>query len=133
MDFENLEQLRQRKRLPTKLVFDTGDSPAAGIRRREATSRHLLYEIEKLCLDLRLDRSPQSTETVVVGQLADSQDPLKPLAGLPIFLLSGETILARTVSNRQGEFRVQYATADSVSLCLALVGGRLIEIPMDFA
>ncbi len=132
MDFDSPERLRQQKRLPARLVFDTAGRPArAGTRRREVTSRHLLYEIEKLCLDLRLDQPPQSTEAVIVGQLADREDPLKPLAGMPVFLVSGERFLARTVSNRQGEFRVRYKTGESSSLCLSLGNDQLIEVPVE--
>ena len=128
----DLDSLRKRQRLPARLVFDTADRPVrSGTRRRRTTSRHLLYEIEKLCLDLRLDRQPQSNETVVVGQLADREDPLKALAGLPVFLVLGEVFLDRAVSNRQGEFRVQYETEDPVTLLLSLTDGHLIEVPVD--
>ncbi len=131
-DFEKLERLRQRNRLPAKLVFDTaGRSLAAGTRRRVNTGRQLLYEIERLCLDVRLDRQPQSDETVVVGQLADRDDPLKPLAGLPVFLMSGASCLAQTISNRQGEFRLQCDMEDPLSLCLTLDGDRLIEVAVE--
>lgn len=130
MDFDSPQRLRQGKRLPVKLVFDTGHAMAPGTRRRESSSRHLLYEIEELCLDLRLNRPMRSAEAVVVGQLADRQDPLKTLAGLPVFLVSGQKLLTRTVSNRQGEFRVQYEADDSVSLCLSLDSDRLIEVPV---
>ena len=130
--FDRLEQLRRQKRLPARLVFDTADRPAAaGTRRRESTSRHLLYEVETLCLDLRLDRPQQSAEAVVVGQLADRDDPLKPLAGLPVFLVSEESLLASTVSNRQGEFQVRYDTENPVSLCLSVDNDRLIEVPVE--
>ncbi len=131
-DFDKLERLRQRNRLPAKLVFDTaGRSMAAGTRRRVNTSRQMLYEIEKLCLDLRLDRQPQSAEAIVVGQLADRDDPLKPLAGLPVFLMSGASCLARTISNRQGEFRLQCEMEEPTSLCLTLDGDRLIEVAVE--
>lgn len=131
-NLEELERLRQRKRLPSKLVFDTANQPLpAGIRRRVSTNRQLLYEIEKLCLDLRLDRQPQSAEAIVVGQLADRDDPLKPLAGLAVFLMSEESCLAQTISNRQGEFRLQCEMEDSVSVCVALEGDRLIEVAVE--
>ena len=132
MKLDRLEQLRQQRRLPARLVFDTADrSVAADTRRRESTSRHLLYEVDTLCLDLRLDRRPQSAEVVVVGQLADRDDPLKPLAGLPVFLALEEALLARTVSNRQGEFQVRYESENPVSLCLSLDSDRLIEVPVE--
>ena len=131
-DLDSLEDLRRRQCLPAKLVFDTASRPVTpGTRRRTSNSRHLLYQVEDLCLDLRLDRPQPTGESVMVGQLADRKDPLKPLAGLPIFLVSGETVLARTFSNRQGEFRVQYEAQVSLSLCLSQDNDRRIEIPVD--
>lgn len=130
--FDRLERLRQQRRLPAKLVFDTAARPAAaGIRKRSSTSRHLLYEIEDHCLDLRLDRSQQSGEATVVGQLADRQDPLKPLSGLRIFLVSEESFVAQTISNRQGEFRLQYTAETPVTLCLSPDDKSLIEVPVE--
>ena len=96
--FDSPEQLMQREKLTAKLVFDTATSQhTAGSRRREANSRHLLFEVGDLCLDLRLDAVPQSDSAVLVGQLADRMDPLKPFAGLPgcIKLSRGRTIQAR--------------------------------------
>ena len=130
--YENPDRLRLRKRLPAKLVFDTaGRTVFSGTRRREASSRHLLYEIENLCLDLRLDQPPQSSSAVVVGQLADRKDPLKPLAGLAIYLASGEEFLAQTTSNRLGEFQIECEPRSAMTLCLPLDDEQLIEVPMD--
>ena len=130
--FDDFDQLRHRTPLPAKLVFDTASRPQrAGTRRREASSRHVLYEIEDLCLDLRLDRSPQSTSAIVVGQLADREDPLKPLAGLTVLLVAGEKFVGRTTSNRQGEFQMEYEPKQALSLCLPIDAERLIEVPVE--
>ncbi len=129
---DELEQLTQRKRMPAKLVFDTaGRSIAAGARRRESSSRHLLYEIADLCLDLRLDQKPQTNTATVVGQLADRKDPLKPLAGLKVYLKAGERFLAQTTSNRLGEFQVQCEPETAMRLCLPIGDQDLIEVPVN--
>ncbi len=130
--FDNLARLRLRTRLPVKLVFDTAaSSHTVGSRRRGDTSRHLLFEVEDLCLDLRLDSAPQSSSAILVGQLADRMNPLKPLAGLPIMLVTGDTCLAKTVSNRLGEFQVEYEPNGDLSIFLPLGDEQLIEVPMD--
>jgi len=129
---DDLKQLTQRNRVPAKLVFDTaGRAISAGARRRESSSRHLLYEIANLCLDLRLDRQPQTNTATVVGQLADRTDPLKPLAGLPIFLRAGERFLAQTTSNRLGEFQVQCEPEAAMKLCLPIGTDELIEVSVN--
>lgn len=129
---EDPGQLLQRKKLPVKLVFDTAASNhAAGVRRREATSRHLLFEVENLCLDLRLDTGSQSDSAVLVGQLADRLDPLKPFAGLPVLLVAGEDCLAQTISNRLGEFQIEYEPNKVLKICLPIDEDRMIEVPMN--
>lgn len=130
--FDSPSQLRARSRLPAKLVFDTaGRAAAAGTRRGTIASRHLLYEVDDLCLDLRLDRPHQSSSAVIVGQLADRNDPLQPLAGLPVFLVAGDRFLAQTTSNRLGEFRVEYETETKPSLCLPVGEEGLIEVSVE--
>ena len=130
--FDESTDLNQLNRLSARLVFDTADYPMqAGARRREAASRHQLYEVADYCLDLRLEQSPQGPGAVLVGQLADRQDPLKPQTEVPILLVSGEELLTRTVSNRQGEFQLEYQPAASVSLCLPVGDGQMIEVPLD--
>ncbi len=131
--FDSASQLMQRTRRTAKLVFDTAARQhTAGSRGHEATSRHLLFEVEDLCLDLRLDAAPTSDLKVVVGQLADRMDPLKPLAGLPVLLIAGGTCLAQTVSNRLGEFQVEFEPSnDDMRICLPLGETQLIEVPMN--
>ncbi len=144
---------QDRTRLPAKLVFDTaGRTLATGTRRRESSSRHVLYEVEDFCLDLRLETSPQSAAMIVVGQLADRQDPLAPLAGLSVFVMAEDTLVARTTSNRQGEFQLSIDSAseaeqgerpsstldnrglktfqDLMSLCLPFGDEEFVEVPL---
>ena len=130
--FDDPTQLQRRTRLNARLVFDTADRALpSGARLRESASRHLLYEIADLCLDLRLDHPPQSATATLIGQLADRQDPLKPLAGLPVFLFAGEDLLAQTKSNRLGEFQMECEPASEMNVCLAFGEENLIEVPVN--
>lgn len=125
---EELEGLGKR---PARLVFDTAaQGMTAGTRLREASSRHLLFEIEDLCLDLRFDHPPRSAMAVVIGQLADRRDPLSPMSGLPVFLIAGGRVLARTTSNRMGEFQLECEPEDEMTLCLRC-DQELIEVPVN--
>ncbi|MEM7349195.1 MAG: hypothetical protein AAF657_00210 [Acidobacteriota bacterium] len=130
--FDRSEILRRRTPMQAKLIFDTASrAMAAGTRRSGTTSRHLLYEVEDFCLDIRLDKAPQSAAATIVGQLADRKDPLKPLSGLPVYLVAGDELLAATRSNRLGEFQVEYEAADAMSLCLPFGEEQLIEVPVE--
>ena len=128
---DTAERLQNLDRLPVELVFDTADYPRpAGVRRRDESSRHLLYQSGELCLDLRLERQPQSSRTALVGQLADASDPLAAAAAVPVYVVSGEEVVARTTSNSMGEFQLDYEPRRLAALCVPVGGDRLIEVPL---
>jgi hypothetical protein len=128
----DLEQLRGRTRMAVRLVLDTADHPrSARARAAGVTSRHLLFELGHLLfLDLRLDGAGRNTRPVLVGHLSDRRDPLRPIAGTPVLLTFRESVLASTVSDRQGEFRILYEPRDALALWLPVGGDRLIEVPV---
>lgn len=126
----DMDLLRGRTRLAVRLVLDTADHPrSARARGAGVTSRHLLYELDQLCLDLRLDSADRDSHLVLVGQLTDRFDPLKPMSGVPVLLTAGGNVLALTASDRQGEFRILYEPRDTLALCLPVGEGHLIEVP----
>ena len=126
------DQLSGLEPKEVRLVFDTAaHGMTAGTRLRETSGRHLLFEVAELCLDLRYDHPPRSATAVVIGQLADRRDPLSPLRGLPVFLVVGKRILARTTSNRMGEFRLEFPPEDGMRVCLDCGNQELIEVPVN--
>ncbi len=119
-------------RLPVRLVLDTDDSPLVeGVRRRDVTSRHLLYQAEELYLDLRLEPEPRASRAALVGQLVDMQHPLRPVTTVPVLLMSGDEVMTATCTNEHGELQMDVEPYPSLRLCLVLEGGRLIEVPID--
>ena len=67
MEFSTQRELAGRTRLPLRLVLDTAQSPMnEGVRRRDVTSRHLLYQAEGFYLDLRIERDPRGRQAVLV-------------------------------------------------------------------
>src|ERR1700709_1564372 len=132
MDFSTKRDLAGRTRLPLRLVLDTAQSPVnEGVRRRDVTSRHLLYQAEGLYLDLRIERDPRGRQAVLVGQLADLGDPLCPVPQSPVLLMSEGEVLASTGHNRLGEFQMTIEPRAAMRLCLPLAGERLVEVPID--
>jgi hypothetical protein len=132
MDFSTPKELAGRTRLPLRLVLDTAQSPIMeGVRRRDVTSRHLLYQAEGLYLDLRIERDPRGRQAVLVGQLADLGDPLCPVPPSPVLLMSDDEVLASTGTNRLGEFQMTVEPRAAMRLCLPLTGERLVEVPID--
>lgn len=118
--------------LPVEVVFDTAKyPPPSGLKHRDITSRHLLFQTDELCLDLRVERDPTTSEAELVGQLADRNDPLKPLPDVPVYLRSEEKLLGNATSDRQGEFRLRYLPERFMSLFLPIREDRTIVVPVD--
>ncbi len=127
---DSLEELRHLKRRTAKLVFDTADHPLpAGVRRRDVTSRHQLYEADDLSIDLLVERR-RGPQALLVGQLASRLDPLKPFPGVMVFLAAGDEMLGRALSNREGEFQLEFEPRRQMTLAVS-VGDELIELRVD--
>ena len=142
MDVFDAKILAELTRLPVRLVLDTGESSMSeraegteGVRRRDATSRHLLYQAEELYFDLRLEPNPRTYKAALVGQLMDLRDPLRPVSPVTVLLMSGDEVLAQTRTNELGELQMDVESdvepCSALRLCVALEGGRLIEVTLD--
>jgi hypothetical protein len=96
-------------RIVGRLVYDSFREPMpAGVRARHGLARHALYEAGDYSVDLRLEYGQGTSKVTLVGQIADRENPGKPMADLPVFLVSGKKIVARAFSNEFGEFQAQY-------------------------
>jgi hypothetical protein len=118
--------------LPTTLVFDSDASlPRRGVRKMRSDGRHLLFQADDLCLDLRLEPDPDTGAIAVRGQLADRRDPLKGLGGSAVLLLEGERVAGWTFGNHNGEFVFEVRPGTGLRLCLPITDRGRIEIPLD--
>lgn len=115
-----------------RLVYDSFLDPLpAGVRSGvESSDRHLLYRAGNYSLDLRVERERGSHQMILLGQVADHADPTRPLSELPVYLLSGQSMLRRTVSNSLGEFTLQVEPVKKLRLCIPVAGAR-IELPLS--
>jgi len=96
-------------RIIGRLVYDSFREPLlAGLRSRHGLARHALYEAGGYSVDLRLEYEQGASKVTLVGQIADQENPGAPMAALPVFLVSGKKIVARSYSNEFGEFQAQY-------------------------
>lgn len=115
-----LEQPRQVRILPGligRLVFDSFREPLpAGVRSHHHISRQTLFEAGDYSVDVRQEHERGSARVTMVGQVASRKEPGQALAGVPVVLYSGNSVLARTVSTRYGEFHLEYAPARDLRL-----------------
>jgi anti-sigma factor RsiW len=112
-------------RLIARLVYDSGRAPLpAGMRSQNRLSRHALYEAGNYCLDVQLEQQPGSGLVSLTGQLADRNKPPTSTADLPVRLMERKSLVTSTLSNRLGEFRLEYAPARNLRLQLPLPSAR---------
>lgn len=104
-----------------RLVYDSLRQPLpAGIRADSRASRHAVFEADELSVELRVERELDQPLMRLVGQLTHRVDPDRLLTASPVLLLAREDVVAHAVSNRFGEFQMDYPPAKDLRLCIAL-------------
>jgi len=119
-------------RLLARLVHDSLREPLpAGIRAQAGVARHALYEAGHYYLDLQFELLQASGPVTLVGQLADRRNPSADVA-VPILLMQQKRVVASTLSDRFGEFQLEYSPARDLRLCLPLrEASQRLEIPLN--
>jgi hypothetical protein len=119
-------------RIPIEVIYDSFLVPApAGMRASWQVGWQGLYRAGECSLDLRIEPELQSSRAAVIGQISNHTVPETEMANIPICLRSGKQVVAETVSNRFGEFQMEYEQQGRLQLCVYLDGGaRRIEVPL---
>jgi hypothetical protein len=112
-----------------RALFDSGLMPLpAGVRSGLAAPRKLVYAAGEYLVDLQVSgatRRPDGTQ--VTGQVAMPANALQLFEGIPVIVLRHARILAKTTTNRFGEFHIEFeGQADDVSLALGFEGGGTV-------
>lgn len=104
-----------------RLVYDSLRQPLpAGIRADTRAARHAVFDTGELSVELRMERELDQPLMRLVGQLTDRVDPDRLLTASPVLLMAREDVVAHAVSNRFGEFQMDYPPARDLRLCIAL-------------
>jgi hypothetical protein len=111
------EKVRILPRMVATLMYDSFRDPLpAGVRAQHHLSRQALYEAGRYSVDVRLEHERGSARINLVGQIADREQPTANLGDVPVLLMSGKAVVARALSNRFGEFQMEYEPARRVWL-----------------
>lgn len=114
-----------------RLLFDSFQSPAtAGVRSTVTTYRQMLYGVGTYRIDLRMEPQMDSDRVLLVGQILNAVDPVKTGAQIPVTLLCGSRILAKSQTNALGEFHLECSLEGHLQLRLALPRARNVRIPV---
>jgi anti-sigma factor RsiW len=125
--------IRGLPRLLARLTFDTLAQPfAAGIRGSSGLSRQAVFEAGDYAVDITLDQPPGAPRAMLVGQVVSRTTQAAPITAAPVLLTLGETLVARTVCDRYGEFLLEYDPQPRLRLHVVVDGGkRRIEMSLD--
>lgn len=100
-----------------KLILDTFLRPLpAGTRYLLSDNRQLVYQAPPLTADISLERLANSTRTMLVGQIMNTNEPRIPLNGVPVVLKSVKGPLGLKMTNESGEFSFEFQNLRSVTL-----------------
>jgi hypothetical protein len=113
-----------------QLIFDSLAQPSpVGVRSSGAGARQVLYEIDGVTIDLRIETNPPSPRMVAVGQVMEKHGP----RGVPIPLLvfndRGQAVV-ETQTTEQGEFEFEFDANEPLRLSIELDLRRSLQLPL---
>jgi hypothetical protein len=112
-----------------ELIFDSFRQPlAAGVRTAGVSSRQLLYKVEDIQVDIRLE--PEARRISMVGQILDSSRSDPGVKGAAVVLLRGEQEVARTATSDFGEFQLEFDSEESLQLSIKVGEQGTVFIPL---
>lgn len=106
-------------RIRARLRFDSGLSPAFGIRSQHGAARQMLFETDELAIDLRIE--PEDGLWIVSGQV------LGPCSGGRVEV-TGDTVREQATLNEMCVFRLPVVPPGTYTL-IADVDGTTLEVP----
>lgn len=120
-------------RLVARLMYDSFREPLpAGMRAQDRLARQALYQAGDYYLDLRVEHEPGSALVSLVGQVVNRKDPEASIGNVAVVLTAQREVIARTVSDRFGEFQLQYRPAPRMRLFVPVFPqGRRIEVSLS--
>ena len=101
-----------------------------GVRSSRIFGRRFMYEHNNTTIDVQLDVQPGSDRISLMGQLLDGTRPRFSFENLAVILTARTGTLARTTTNRQGEFILQFEFAENLSLEIRVGERSWISVPL---
>jgi len=125
-----LTSLPQRKgRSLARLLFDSELQPAMAGVRGAVPARQLLYETDELCIDLRLEVRRTERRVCMIGQILNRTTAQTDLQELPVRLYEQATQLTESMTNRFGEFQMEFHSNQAISLAIGNGEETRITLP----
>jgi hypothetical protein len=122
---------KRGNRLPVELIFDSFLVPSpVGLRATWQVGWQGLYSAGDCSVDLRIEPELKSERAAVIGQITNHVLPELEMGNLPVCLRAGKQVVAETVSNRFGEFQMEYDQQAQLKLCIHLQDSKSFQVPL---
>jgi hypothetical protein len=122
---------KRGNRLPVELIFDSFLVPSpVGLRATWQVGWQGLYRAGDCSVDLRIEPELKFPRAAVIGQITNHVQPELEMGNLPVCLRAGKVVVAETLSNRFGEFQLEYEQRSKLKLCIDLRDSKSIEVPL---
>ncbi len=123
------ERPKRGNRLPIELIFDSFlVPPPVGLRTTWQVGWQGLYRAGDCSVDLRIEPELKFPRAAVIGQITNHVQP--EMGNLPVCLRAGKVVVAETLSNRFGEFQLEYEQRSQLKLCIDLRDSKSIQVPL---
>jgi hypothetical protein len=122
---------KRGNRLPIELIFDSFLVPfPVGLRATWQVGWQGLYRAGDCSVDLRIEPELKSSRAAVIGQITNHVLPDLAMGNVPVCLRAGKLVVAETLSNRFGEFQMEYDQQSQLKLCINLRDSKSIQVPL---
>jgi DNA-binding NtrC family response regulator len=117
---------------PARMIFDSMKSaPPQGLRSLSTSIRQFVYQHESITIDILLETAQGSGRLLLAGQVLSASSDVAAQAGLPVLLINEARTVARTTTDKFGEFNLEFESAESASLEIRLVERLWVSIPLS--
>jgi hypothetical protein len=108
------------------------DHPGKPLNGKAITAFDSVYRAGSLAVCLHQENDPLSGHISLLGRISRDSEAEQADNRLPVALFSGDTIVARSMSNQFGEFSLSFPRRPALKIAIAILAtGRRIEIPLS--
>jgi hypothetical protein len=114
-----------------RLIFDSRSQPAlAGVRGGTAGPDRFVFQGGSLVLDVMVEPRLEGEPISLLGQIFDPQNPADLYDNLPVALVRDAGEMARTTTNRAGEFHLSFTPDQNLLLVVQLRHQAVLVSPL---
>jgi hypothetical protein len=114
-----------------RVVFDSLYEPLpVGVRGGALPARHILHEAGPYFIDVRLERESEIVSSLIGQVLPVQESGLEPTSAGILLVERGETIMAQTITNSMGEFKLECDHRKDLTLYVDIAGSAPIGVTL---